>query len=179
VKLFRSLKSSANIHRFWLIFIIYYPLHDMTALTTTSTNRCSIMRHRSEKSSATALFMRLVCLTIVVGPLVFVSGRGTSHSEYLQRPTSRPLLLPYSNAFHSILCIRGGQISPYQQKVPPRIQGWSGQQFTDGGSRRPTTHTTTVGRMEEEGKTVESDASTREAIDAFLTRDSRNSFIGE
>lgn len=101
--------------------------------------------------------------------LSVVSARSLVENVYLNPPRvgARPSFSLYS--------IRGGQnpsLYP-QQKVPPRTQGWPGQQSSKAKSNKMTGIFGT-----DEAENVESDAATREVIDGFLTRDSRNSFIG-
>lgn len=79
-------------------------------------------------------------------------------------PSSRILPTPFYKV------IRGGS-SPFQPRTPPSVKGRPGQQYTQ------TTPQTAFGGTPGEKDRLDDDVSTREMIDAFLTRDSRNSFI--
>lgn len=69
--------------------------------------------------------------------------------------------------------LRGGS-SPFQPRVAPKNQGRPGRFSQEKESYG------LLSRRNYEGEDmVEDDAATREEIDAFLTRDSRNSFIGK
>lgn len=91
------------------------------------------------------------------------------------------LLLVHVSADHynvgrqgqSYIWLRGGS-SPFPLRTPPTVQGRPGQQ----SSNQQKSFVSIDDEDDEHEEELEDDASTRTAIDAFLTRDSRNSFIG-
>ncbi len=106
----------------------------------------------------TALPHTLTLLTLALWCLLSVRVSADPYL-YLVADSRRPLLL-----------LRGGS-SPFSPRTPPTVQGRPGQ--VPSNKRR--TSLSPDAEYEEE---MEDDSSTRQMIDAFLTRDSRNSFIG-
>lgn len=97
--------------------------------------------------------------------LLFVLVRSTEGRESASRVDTTTGFL-YRRPFD----VRGGSSSPnsFQARTPGKVQGVPGQ-------TSPSSFTTA--RPNPQSREQE-DVSTKEMIDSFLTRDSRNSFIG-
>jgi len=116
-------------------------------------------------------------------------GGGTSYHGKVDHPRRRSTSrIVWSSSTidlfgHPILDLRGGQKNnPFQstKMIRPKTTTTNPSRM---GSSTSSSSITRMGIDEDDGdekeQYVDSDVSTREAIDSFLTRDSRNSFIGK
>ena len=76
----------------------------------------------------------------------------------------------------SLVSLRGGS-SAFPTRTPPTIQGRPGQSSSASSLLNPPKTSDPFDTENED--MIEDDASTREMINSFLTRESRNSFIGK
>jgi len=105
-------------------------------------------------------------LLLLVGSLI---SNGAVTAEGRISGSDRPIIL-------QPLSWRGGS-SPFPSRIPPKVQRRPGEKSS---REQESFGFLTVNRMNDKGEEmVEDEAATRDMIDSFLTRDSRNSFIGK
>ena len=110
-------------------------------------------------------------MTIFTSLLLFSSFL----SPIVSAKTNRPFLVLGSQTRlrPDFYTFRGGSTTPFQPRVPPTIQGRPGRHDSSSSKNQWNSFASTPGE-----ESFEDEASTKEMIDSFLTRDSRNSFIG-